>query len=118
IRNVGGVDQLEDLIKLRIADASANEKSEFNPIELQALESRIAEVLKKDMALKVTDLKISGNDLIDLGFSKGKKIGEILNELLEIVTDEPELNERESLLGLSKKLYEETASAECSNFMY
>lgn len=97
IKKVGGEEQIEDLIKLRIADASANEKSTFDPKEIQALEKRISEVREKDMVLKVSDLNITGNDLMNLGVNHGPKIGKILNNLLEMVLDEPNLNSYKEL---------------------
>lgn len=103
IKNVGGPENIDDLMKLRIADASANPKSDFNPIELEALSKRIAEVREQEMALKVTDLDITGHDLMtELGIEKGPKLGYILNELLEKVIDDPLLNRRDLLLGLAK----------------
>lgn len=102
IRNVGGMDVVNQLIKLRIADAGANKKTEFNPVEIDALEKRIATVLEKEMVLKVTDLDISGNNLIELGIPAGPKHGIILNKLLEHVTEIPNDNSRETLITLAK----------------
>ena len=101
--NVGGEDAIDDLMKLRIADATANPKGSFDPHEIEALEKRIAEVRSKDMALKVTDLDISGHDLQKLGVEKGPKIGEVLNHLLELVIEDPTLNDKEKLLNIAKK---------------
>lgn len=101
IRNAGGEDVIDDLMKLRIADASANEKNPFNPEELQVLAERIADVRSKDMALKVTDLDVSGHDMMQIG-AKGNEIGRALNYLLEEVTDDPLLNDKEKLLELAR----------------
>jgi hypothetical protein len=54
------------------------------------------------MALKISDLKITGNDLMDMGVPKGPKIGRILNELLEKVLDDPSLNTKEKLTEIVK----------------
>ena len=48
-------------------------------------------------------LKINGKDLLELGYEPGKKIGEVLNRLLELVLENPELNERETLIGIAKE---------------
>ena len=50
-------------------------------------------------------LKINGRDLLALGCEPGKKIGEVLNKLLEMVLENPELNEKETLLGLAQNLF-------------
>lgn len=101
IANVGE-EFIDDLFKLRIADANANPKSEFDPIEIKALQDRISEVRSKDMALKITDLNITGEDLFEAGIEKGPKMGEVLKHLLEKVIEDPMLNDKEKLLSLSK----------------
>lgn len=107
IKNVGGEDAVDELMKLRIADAAANPKTEFNPKELDELSRRIAEVRSQEMALKITDLDITGTDLMqNLQIKPGKQLGEILNHLLEIVLDEPLLNKKLDLLRLAKKYIE------------
>ncbi|MFW5702574.1 MAG: CCA tRNA nucleotidyltransferase [Candidatus Dojkabacteria bacterium] len=100
IRNVGSQELIDDLMKLRIADAAANPKSPFNPLEIKVLGERIAKVRQEDMALKVTDLDISGHDLIEMGIT-GKAIGSTLEHLLDKVTEDPELNSREELKELA-----------------
>jgi hypothetical protein len=101
ISNVGE-EYIDDLFKLRIADANANPKSTFNPVEIEALQQRISEVRSKDMALKVTDLQINGNDLEGIGIKKGPEMGKVLNYLLEEVIEEPMNNTKERLLELAK----------------
>lgn len=104
IKNVGGEELIDDLFRLRIADATANPKTEFDPLEIEALESRIAEVRQQDMALKVTDLAITGHDLQELGVEAGPKIGETLEKLLDQVIETPELNTKEQLIEKAKEL--------------
>lgn len=107
IKNVGGEDAIDDLMKLRIADATANPKSDFNPIEIEALSERIADVRAKDMALKVSDLDITGKELMkELGIEPGKLIGNILAYLLDVVIEEPIKNKKEELLVLAKEYLE------------
>lgn len=93
-----GEENLEDLFALRVADAASNPKTAFQPDEIEQLQARISEVRQKDMALKVTDLDISGNDLKEIGVEEGPEIGRILNELFELVLDDPLLNSKEKLL--------------------
>ncbi len=105
ISRVGGINNINDLIKLRIADATANPKSTFSTIEIDALEKRIAHILEQDSVLKITDLVINGDDLKQIGIEDGPTIGAILRELLELVLDDPLLNEKESLLTIVKQKY-------------
>lgn len=99
-----GEENLEDLFALRIADASANPMTAFKPSEIEILQSRISEVRQKDMALKVTDLKVTGEDLMNIGIPKGPEVGRVLNALLELVLDDPMLNTKESLLERAQKI--------------
>jgi len=103
IHNVGGEEMIDDLMRLRIADATSNTKSVYNPEELRVLSERISNVRLKDMALKITDLEITGRDLIvEFNLKPSKSLGNILNYLLDKVIDDPNLNEKERLLALSK----------------
>lgn len=96
-----GEDLIEDLFKLRIADAEANPKSSFNPKEILALQNRISIVKEQDMALKISDLAIDGKDLQGIGYEPGPRMGVVLNKLLEIVIEDPQLNNKDELLTLA-----------------
>ncbi|WKZ31369.1 MAG: HD domain-containing protein [Candidatus Dojkabacteria bacterium] len=99
-----GDENLDDLFALRIADASSNPMSAFNPDEIAELQLRISEVREKDMALKISDLEITGHDLMEqLGVEKGPQLGKILNHLLERVLDDPILNTKEALIDEARK---------------
>ena len=52
---------------------------------------------------KISDLRISGEDLIALGVV-GRDIGNVLNELLVLAVDEPSLNDRDRLLALTRDI--------------
>ncbi|NMA65876.1 MAG: hypothetical protein GX957_06490 [Clostridiaceae bacterium] len=60
-------------------------------------------MLEEKQPLTVKDLKIDGYDLIALGISPGKQMGVILNELLEIVLENPKLNNRDYLIKYIRK---------------
>ncbi len=104
IRNVGGHEQIDKLIKLRITDAVSNPKAGFNPDDIQKLAQRVAEIRQQDSLMNITDLNITGNDLADLGVEKGPKMRKILEELLEMVIDDIELNTRVKLIEEARKL--------------
>ena len=48
--------------------------------------------------VRIADLAISGDDLIELGFKPGRLLQDIFCDLLEVVWDHPEKNNRETLL--------------------
>ncbi len=101
-----GEENIEDLFRLRLADAESNSSSEFNPEEITELQNRISKVLKEDMAFKVSDLKVTGDDLAGIGINKGPEMGKILNNLLEMCLDDPLVNTKEKLLKEAKNLLE------------
>lgn len=61
-------------------------------------------IMQKQDCLKLTDMKISGRDLIDMGLKPGREIGEILKTLFDRVLEEPELNEEDTLKEMAKEL--------------
>ena len=99
-----GEENIDDLFKLRMADAQSNPSTAFKPEEITILQRRIAEVRKEDMALKITDLKVTGEDLMNVGIEKGPQLGIILKELLDMVLEDPMLNVKEKLIEKAKEL--------------
>lgn len=63
------------------------------------------EIMNNAEPLSVKDLAIGGKDLMDLGIARGPEIGTILKALLREAVDEPERNERETLLEEAEKLH-------------
>jgi tRNA nucleotidyltransferase (CCA-adding enzyme) len=61
-------------------------------------------VFQEDMALKLSDLKITGDDLAQIGVPRGPKMGQILDNLLDIVIEDPLKNEKSILLEEAKKM--------------
>jgi tRNA nucleotidyltransferase (CCA-adding enzyme) len=96
IRRVGP-DHLNDLYRVLIG---ACRGSDTGGGDLPALRARTASILRSRPALAIGDLPISGADLRAASLPPGPLYGEILNELLDRVIDDPGLNERETLLRL------------------
>lgn len=105
-----GEENIDDLFKLRLADAQSNPNTSFKPEEITLLQDRISEIRQQDMALKVTDLKIKGDDLSKLGIPKGPIMGAVLKELLDLVIDDPSLNSKENLETKALEMYEKNKS--------
>lgn len=61
------------------------------------------EILRKQECFSIKDLAVTGKDLIAAGMKPGKELGDTLEQLLEVVLEEPEKNTRESLLSLVEK---------------
>lgn len=101
-------ENLEDLFDLRLSDMYGmwNQKVEIKYSAsiglLLELKERIKSELEKQNALSLKSLKVNGNDLIEQNIAFGKKIGEVLNHLLECVIEDPELNDKEKLLRIAR----------------
>ncbi|MBC8061178.1 MAG: HD domain-containing protein [Clostridiaceae bacterium] len=94
-----GEENLRDLLKVKVADAKA-QNPEFYPVrqlEIIKAEAEIDEIIRTKQCFTLKDLKLDGRDLMQLGITPGKQIGIVLNQLLELVLDDPELNNRKKL---------------------
>lgn len=60
-------------------------------------ENMYKQVLEKKQCISKKDLAINGRDLIDMGMETGKQLGKVLDELFEMVLEDPQLNTREKL---------------------
>ena len=105
IRRVGP-DRVQDLYVLNEADVRAKGRDfDADLASLAALQAHVARVLAEGAAMSTRDLRLNGHDLIkELGITPGRVIGEILDALLEAVTSEPALNDRETLLTLAREI--------------
>jgi len=104
IRRVGA-ERLDDLYALNEADVRAKGRDFGADLEALAhLKAHVARVLAEGTALSTRDLRVNGHDLIrELGIRPGRMIGEILDALLEAVTNDPSANEREALLAKARE---------------
>lgn len=97
-----GKDIFPLLIEVKKADLAA--QSDYKREEKQAkLDTMIAlynEVLSLDECVDLKTLAVTGKDLIEWGMKPGKEMGEMLQQLLAIVIDRPELNHKEKLKEL------------------
>lgn len=99
-----GLQQFPDLFAVKRADALA--KSPYQREEklayIDKFEKMYWEVIEKQQCLTVKDLAINGKDLIQLGMEPGRKMGEMLEYLLQCVLECPEQNEPATLAQLAK----------------
>ena len=97
-----GKENINELFELQWCDQIASEgKSKVE--EYDPFIRRIKELENQPMSVK--DLAVSGDDLAQAGIPKSKVMGEILDELLEMVIDYPTLNEKETLINQAILLY-------------
>jgi len=74
-------------------------KRDKKEVQLKQEEERVKEVLAQKPPLSLKDLALTGQDLKDLGYSEGKKIGQVLRELLNLVLEKPALNQKKILIA-------------------
>jgi tRNA nucleotidyltransferase (CCA-adding enzyme) len=96
-----GIDNLEDLFDLQIADIKASAPPHDFSMVL-ALKEDCQRILNEKEPLTVKDLAINGHDLCEWGMTPGKEMGAMLKRMLECVLEDPSVNTREGL----KKVFE------------
>jgi tRNA nucleotidyltransferase (CCA-adding enzyme) len=98
-----GPENIDDLLKVREADRIGSGVKKAVPYKLRHLLFMIEKVKKDPLSPKM--LKINGDDLMEiLDMKPGRRIGWILNALLEEVLEDPKKNERENLIKRMKVL--------------
>jgi len=114
IKNVG-MENMEDLIKLRMCDRIGSGCPKAEPYKLRHLKYLIEKVSKDPISVKM--LQINGEDIIDLlKIKPSKRIGLVLEILLAEVLENPEKNNKQYLqertlsLGILKDIQLESVA--------
>lgn len=107
IRRVG-THRVEDLYALREADIRGKGPTKVTPEDfdsLGGLKAHVERILAEGAALTTKDLKLNGHDLMgELGIKPGRILGEILEQLLEVVINDPTENDRDRLLARAREI--------------
>jgi len=97
-----GQDNLQDLFDLQKSDIIGSAPPcDFS--QLDKMREDIREILREGLPLEMKDLAVNGTDLIDLGYSPGPLLGAVLNEMMDLVLEDPSQNQREFLLAFAKQ---------------
>jgi len=94
-----GEQNVDDLINLQIADIIGS-KPPFNFEDVVLLKNELKRIIEFKEPISVKQLAVNGHDLIEMGIKPGKRMGLILNELLQLVMEHPEMNAKEELLEI------------------
>ena len=98
-----GLENIKDLIDLRIADRLGSGTPKAKPYKLRHLEYMIDKVSKDAVSVKM--LKINGTDLMKkIKIAPGPKIGAILDVLLAEVIEDAKKNDQKQLLLRAEEL--------------
>lgn len=99
-----GAEEFARLLKIRMADIKAHSpETQSSRIErCEALEALLAKEQEHCFCLK--DLAVNGRDIMTLGVSEGKRIGDILHILLNAVINGDAENDKAQLLEKAREL--------------
>lgn len=100
-----GEENLREVLKLKKA-CLLNETEDYRRIkeyELNEILDKLESILELKECYVIKDLKVKGKDLIELGISPGKHIGEILEYLLCKVIEDNNFNNKEKLIKTVEK---------------
>lgn len=101
-----GEDAFPALFEVGRADilAQSNYQREEKLKNMENWELLYEEICEKNQCVSLRNLAITGTDLIAAGMKPGKELGDILQQLLKLVIEEPEMNTKECLLEEAKRL--------------
>ena len=94
-----GKDAFPLVLKVQQADILAQSSYQRDEKQNRLDEANVLykEILKDGECVDLKSLAITGSDLIAWGMKPGKEIGEVLSYLLDLVIEEPSLNNQEDL---------------------
>ena len=101
-----GENSFFDLLNLIRADISAQSPNllEERSIQIDECLKTAQTIIASNACLSLKDLAINGNDLIELGFARDKKLGKTLNIILNLVLEDRAKNDRTVLLEIAKTM--------------
>lgn len=99
-----GEEAFPDIFELNRADllGQSEYKKEEKMRTLEELKAEYEEIQRLGQCTSLKTLAVTGKDLIDAGFKPGPELGEKLNYLLGKVLDNPDINNKETLIGMLK----------------
>jgi tRNA nucleotidyltransferase (CCA-adding enzyme) len=99
-----GEDLFLELLEVQRADAMAQNKIYLDNrmVKMDNIIEIYRKIKQENQCLKISDMAINGYDLIDLGIKPGKDIGKMLEYLFEYVLENPDENNKQTLIKLAK----------------
>lgn len=87
-------------LEVRRADvlAQSTYQREEKLADIDKVEALYQEIIAAGQCVTLKDLAVTGKDLIAAGMEPGREIGQTLNQLLDLVIENPDLNTKEELL--------------------
>lgn len=93
------------LMDVRMADILAHTKgTQASRVDkCNMVKAVLEQVIEEEQCFSISDLAINGHDIMDLGVPEGKRVGEILKKLLDVVISEDIGNEHTALVEYAKR---------------
>jgi len=102
-----GADNVDDLIALRKVDDLAHGWGRDFEKDIEKFKNRIDSQIKKSYPFTISDLAVNGHDVRKIvNLQPGPRVGQILNQLLEIVIERPEYNQKHKLIKILQDMKE------------
>ncbi|MFZ5353202.1 MAG: CCA tRNA nucleotidyltransferase [Bacillota bacterium] len=94
------------LIKVKRADMLAHEPYlSYDRLNLlDYINILYKQIISEGQCFNLKSLAVNGKDLLNAGFKEEKRIGNILDSLLNIVIDDPSMNNKDALLKEAEKI--------------
>ncbi len=97
-----GEERVKQLFEIKKADILAHNPKYIDSIkDVYATNEVLNKVIEQQQCFALKDLAVKGNDLIEVGVPKGKQVGIILNQLMDMVIDDKLENDKAKLLEMS-----------------
>jgi tRNA nucleotidyltransferase (CCA-adding enzyme) len=101
--NLLGMELCGKLLRFQMLDKAAHRWNQQGDYALWAgeadkIRNYWREIIDNNEAFNISGLSINGGDLIAIGYKQGRIIGEILNDCLEYVMENPEKNNKQELI--------------------
>lgn len=99
-----GADTVQQLLEVKRADIRAHNDSEMTEVLrlFDTMETMLQQILQRGDCCTLKQLAVSGSDLLALG-CQGQQVGQYLQQLLQMVIQQPEKNDRAFLLNWVKE---------------
>jgi tRNA nucleotidyltransferase (CCA-adding enzyme) len=99
-----GEEQFWRLLEIKMADMTAHSNNGLDIIleKHKQLCEILESVLLEEQCFSMKDLKVSGKDLLNIGYKEGRQLGAALQGLLDCVIANEVENDKEKLLVLAK----------------
>lgn len=106
-KNLGlwGAEHLRELLELQMADQLAHIDLANNVERIKNSSALLDRLVYEGPPVTLADIAVNGSDLMamDSRITPGPELGHLLETLLDAVLEDPDVNDRESLLAIAKE---------------